>query len=50
MPGSDFVKKKCYNSSKKQISTISNTEWKWRAKIVDHKIILFSFCSEFPIH
>ena len=29
-----LCQKKCRNSSKKQISTISNTEW--RAKLVDH--------------
>ena len=33
MPGSKFLKK-CCSSSKKQISTKSNIEW--RAKLVDH--------------
>ena len=33
MPGSKFVKKKCCNSSKKRISTISNTEWRVKLRV-----------------
>ena len=38
--------KKCCNSSKKQISSISNT--KWRAKLVDHKFLFCYFARCFP--
>ena len=30
-------------SSRKQISTIPKTEWKWRAKLVDHKTLFLLF-------
>ena len=40
------LSKKSFNSSKKQISTISKTEW--RTKLVDHKNSLLLFYSEIP--
>ena len=42
-----LYQKKCYNSPKKQINTISNTEWKWKVKLLDHKILFYYFVRSF---
>ena len=46
MPGSNFVKK-CCKSSKKQINTISNTEW--RVILVDHESECLKILREFSL-